>query len=327
MIDEIMAEFPFVSILIPVFNREKYIAECIESALAQTYAHFEIVIVDNASTDRTTKICQDFANRNSKIRFFENQNNIGPVRNWQRCAQEAKGNFVKILFSDDLLLKDCLQEMVAKLTKEVAFVYSACIVGAKPAMGKLRYNAAGDAQLTQAQFINALLNGDAPISPGAILLRTDDLRKNLHGNFPTSSPQEFDRYGAGPDVMISLLTSENYLSICAVAKPLIFFRVHSGSFTMQNTSNLVRECYRSALSLYIKERYGPEAWMRYLSLQWLAEIVSIRKILNPNKFIQKYEGIGVLVETYSFSLHVLNHLLRKISLQKKFVVIKDSSQK
>lgn len=327
MADEIMDELPFVSILIPVFNREQYIAECIESALTQTYAHFEIIIVDNASTDRTAKICQDFANKNSKIRFFENKSNVGPVKNWQRCAQEAQGDFVKILFSDDLLLKDCLQEMVSKLTKEVAFVYSACIVGAKSATGKLRYDAAGDAQLTRAQFINALLNGDAPISPGAVLLRTEDLRKNLHVSFPTSTPQEFDRCGAGPDVMISLLTSENYLFIRAVAKPLIFFRVHSGSFTMQNTGNSVRECYRSALSLYIKERYGAGAWMRYLTLQWLAEIVKIKKILNPIKFIKKYEGTGVLVEIYSFSRCVLSHLLRKASLQKKFVVIKDSSQK
>jgi glycosyltransferase involved in cell wall biosynthesis len=318
-----MAELPFISILIPVFNREQYIAECIESALAQTYPHFEIIVVDNASTDRTAKICQDFANKHNSIRFFENENNIGPVRNWQRCAQEAKGDFVKILFSDDLLLTDCLQDMVGKLTKDVAFVYSACYVGANAQESLLRYNAAGDAQLTQAQFVNALLNGDAPISPGAILLRADDLRKNLHTNFATSTPQEFDRYGAGPDVMISLLTSENYLSICAIANPLIFFRVHSGSFTLQNTGNAVRECYRSVLSLYLKKKYGSDAWMRYITLQWLAEIIKVKKISNPKKFIQKYEGLGTLAEVTKFALHMLSHLSRKILFNKKFVVIKD----
>jgi glycosyltransferase involved in cell wall biosynthesis len=319
-----MTECPFVSILIPVFNREQYIAECIESALAQTYSHFEIVIVDNASTDLTAKICQDFANRHNKIRFFENEKNIGPVRNWQRCAQEAKGQFSKILFSDDLLLTDCLQDMVGKLTKDIAFVYGACFVGASIEQSIVRYNAAGDAQLTQAQFINALLNGDAPISPGAVLLRTDDLRKNLHTNFATSTPQEFDRYGAGPDVMISLLTAENYLSICSIERPLIFFRVHSGSFTLQNTGNAVRECYRSALSLYLKKRYGPDVWMRYLALQWLAEIIKVKKISNPQKFIQNYEGLGTLTEVTNFVFRLFCHLSRKTLFNKKFVVIKDA---
>lgn len=319
-----MAALPFVSILIPVFNREQYIAECIESALAQTYPYFEIVIVDNASTDLTAKICQDFANRHNKIRFFENENNIGPVRNWQRCAREAKGQFVKILFSDDLLMADCLQDMVRKLTKEVAFVYSACFVGASMEQSMLRYNAAGDAQLTQAQFINALSNGDAPISPGAVLLRTDDLRKNLHTSFATSTAQEFDRYGAGPDIMISLLTSENYLSICAITKPLIFFRVHSGSFTLQNTGNAVRECYRSALSLYLKTRYGSDAWMRYLALQWLGEIIKVKKISNPKKFIQKYEGVGTTSEVNNFARRLLSHLLGKVFFYRKFVVIKNA---
>lgn len=327
MTDKTMTECPFVSILIPVFNREQYIAECIESALAQTYSHFEIVIVDNASTDLTAKICQDFANRHNKIRFFENENNIGPVRNWQRCAQEAKGQFSKILFSDDLLLTNCLQDMVSELTKDIAFVYSACFVGASIEQSIVRYNAAGDAQLMQAQFVNALLNGDAPISPGAVLLRTDDLRKNLHTNFATSTSQEFDRYGAGPDIMISLLTAENYLSICAITKPLIFFRVHSGSFTLQNTGNAVRECYRSALSLYLKTRYGADAWMRYLALQWLAEIIKVKKISNPKKFIQRYEGAGTTSEVNNFALRLLGHLLRKVLFHKKFVVIQNAPSK
>jgi glycosyltransferase involved in cell wall biosynthesis len=316
-----MIDHPLVSILIPVFNREQYIAECIESALAQSYPQFEIVIVDNASTDQTAKICRDYASRHSKIRFYENTNNIGPVRNWQRCAQEARGNLVKILFSDDLLLTSCLQEMVGKLTKDVAFVYGACLVGDDIDRSRLRYNAAGDAQLTQAQFINALVNGDAPISPGAILLRTADLRENLHTNFMSSTPQEFDRYGAGPDVMISLLTSERYLSICALAQPLIFFRVHSGSFTLQNTGNAVQDCYRSVLSLYLKKKYGFDAWARYLALQWIAQIIKERKITNPRRFIQRYEGSGTLTEVNGFGRQLLGHTAQKILFREKFVVV------
>jgi hypothetical protein len=100
--------------------------------------------------------------------------------------------------------------------------------------------------------------------------------------------------------------------------------VHSGSFTLQNTGNAVRECYRSALSLYLKKRYGPDVWMRYLALQWLAEIIKVKKISSPKKFIQKYEGLGTLTDVTNFAFRLLRHASRKTLFNKKFVVIKDA---
>ena len=121
---------PKVSILIPVFNRKEYIAECIQSALDQTYTAFEVVVVDNASEDGTWEICQQFAAVDSRVRIFRNESNIGPVRNWIRCAQEAKGALSKILFSDDCLESNCLSEMVSKLAdSKIALVYCAARIG------------------------------------------------------------------------------------------------------------------------------------------------------------------------------------------------------
>ena len=77
---------PRVSILIPVYNREALIGECIQSALFQTFTDFEVIIVDNASTDNTWGICQRFAEQDKRVRVFRNEKNIGPVRNWRRCV-------------------------------------------------------------------------------------------------------------------------------------------------------------------------------------------------------------------------------------------------
>ena len=80
---------PKVSILIPVFNRKSYISDCIQSALDQTISSIEIIIVDNASNDGTWEICQEYANRDQRIRIFRNDTNIGPVRNWKKCLDPA----------------------------------------------------------------------------------------------------------------------------------------------------------------------------------------------------------------------------------------------
>ena len=97
---------PTVSILIPVFNREEFLPDCIQSALSQKYTDFEIIVVDNASNDRSWEIAKDFALNDSRVRVFRNDVNVGPVRNWQRCLDEATGEYAKFLFSDDLMLPD-----------------------------------------------------------------------------------------------------------------------------------------------------------------------------------------------------------------------------
>ena len=66
-----------VSILVPVFNGEKYLAECIESVLAQDFADFEILIADNGSTDGTRAIIEELAVKDQRIRWWTNPSNLG----------------------------------------------------------------------------------------------------------------------------------------------------------------------------------------------------------------------------------------------------------
>jgi len=215
---------PKVSILIPVFNRHEYIAQCIQSALDQTFTDFEVVIVDNASDDGTWEICQQFAAADKRVRIFRNESNIGPVRNWRRCAQEAKGEYSKILFSDDCLEPDCLREMVPRLDDmEVALVYCAARIGKSRDESVVCYTRFESSRISSTRFLNLVLYRKAPVSPGAALLRTHDLLNNLHLQFPTSTPREFEKNGAGPDVMILLLTAREYPYVAHISKPLVFF--------------------------------------------------------------------------------------------------------
>ena len=117
-------KLPLVSICIPVFNGSDYIKECIDSVLDQNYTNFELVIVDNNSTDNTESLVKNF--KDKRIRYIKNSKNIGGINNFTRCIDLAHGEYFVLLPHDDLLLPDALEEFVRALeNKNIGFVYSA----------------------------------------------------------------------------------------------------------------------------------------------------------------------------------------------------------
>lgn len=102
---------PYISVCIPVYNCERYIGATIKSVLDQTFKNFELVILNNCSTDRTLDIIRQYMD--PRIRVIENETNIGAEGNWNKALSEARGKFVKILCADDLLYPNCLERQLA----------------------------------------------------------------------------------------------------------------------------------------------------------------------------------------------------------------------
>ena len=75
---------PLVSIGMPVYNSEQHIRQALDSVLAQDYEHFELIISDNASTDRTREVCLEYAARDKRIRYYQNERNMGIAWNQNR---------------------------------------------------------------------------------------------------------------------------------------------------------------------------------------------------------------------------------------------------
>jgi len=103
---------PKVSVFIPVFNTETFIAEAIESVLNQTFTDFELVIVDDCSTDDSFKICGKYATSDDRIRLYRNEQNLGMMPNWNHGLSLCKGEYWGKLDADDLwtdtMLEKCL---------------------------------------------------------------------------------------------------------------------------------------------------------------------------------------------------------------------------
>jgi glycosyltransferase involved in cell wall biosynthesis len=111
--EDVSSRLPTVSVCIAVRNCEAYIAAAIDSVLHQRYDDFEIVVVDNASTDGTVSVVRSI--RDHRVRLVENPVNVGPCHNWNRSIQEARGRYVKVFGADDILYPDCLSEQAAIL--------------------------------------------------------------------------------------------------------------------------------------------------------------------------------------------------------------------
>ena len=107
------AHSPTVSIGLPVYNGEQFLAQALDSVLAQTVRDYELIISDNASTDRTAEICREYAARDPRIRYYRNANNMGAAFNYNRVFQLSRGEYFKWLADDDLcaptFLERCLE--------------------------------------------------------------------------------------------------------------------------------------------------------------------------------------------------------------------------
>ena len=103
---------PMVGIGMPVFNGERFIAEAIESFLAQTFKDFQLVIVDNHSTDATSEICQSFASRDPRVRYIKQRQNYGLNFNFNSAFRLTSGKYFKWAAYDDVCAPEFLGRCV-----------------------------------------------------------------------------------------------------------------------------------------------------------------------------------------------------------------------
>jgi glycosyltransferase involved in cell wall biosynthesis len=101
-----------VSVLMTSYNREKFIAEAIESVLSSTYTNFELIVVDDGSADETVAIAKSYSQKDPRVQVHRNEKNLGDYHNRNKAASYASGKYIKYLDSDDLMYKHTLQVMV-----------------------------------------------------------------------------------------------------------------------------------------------------------------------------------------------------------------------
>ena len=104
---------PTVTVAVPVYNGERFLRECLESVAAQSFVDYEVLVIDDGSTDSSPELMMEYARCDPRIRALRNSSNLGLARNWNECMLQAQGKWVKFLFQDDRLDPRCLEVMMA----------------------------------------------------------------------------------------------------------------------------------------------------------------------------------------------------------------------
>lgn len=243
---------PLISVCIPTYNGAEYLRECLDSILAQTFTDFEVLIVDDQSSDETIAISQEYASLDERIKVVQNPRNLGLVGNWNRCAELASSEWIKFVFQDDLIAPTCLEKMLAVAEPDSAIVFCRrdfIFEGNVSEQTKQAY--------AKVAFPEAFLPASISISPQEISTATlKHFGKNFIGE-PTVvmlRRSVFERFGAFNPNLIQWCDWEFWIRVASntgivyVPESLATFRVHGKSTT---SANIAKRFFRQELDLCI----------------------------------------------------------------------------
>ena len=177
------SDHPLVSVVTPVYNGAAYLAECIESVLAQTFSNWEYVILDNVSTDETPEIARRYAEQDSRIRVIRPDTFLGQTANSNRILRQIspQSKYCKVLHADDWLFPECLERMVslAERFPEVGIVSAYRLEETRVTLDGLPPSIE---VLSGVDVARSRLLGEPPYpfmfgSPSSLLIRSDLIRK------------------------------------------------------------------------------------------------------------------------------------------------------
>lgn len=232
---------PRISICIPVYNGAKYLEQCLDSVLSQTFSDFEVLIVDDKSSDESFSIAQKYAAADSRFRLVRNEQNLGLVGNWNKCVTLAQGEWIKYLFQDDIFEPKCLEKLYAVTDLGCSFIVCRRnFIFENPTYElKKVYD-----YFMHEGFIESIFRGTTKILAKQFCEASlDRIGDNFIGE-PTSvmlHRSAFERFGAFNDKLIQLCDLEYWLRVAIhtgvvfVPETLVQFRVHEGGATAINS--------------------------------------------------------------------------------------------
>jgi glycosyltransferase involved in cell wall biosynthesis len=234
-----------ISVIITAYNTEKYIAEAIESVLVQTYPHFELILVDDGSTDKTLAIMQEYQKRDKRIMIDSHENmGMGPSSN--RAIKMAKGEYIARLDADDRMLPKRLEVQVDYLKKHPEVNMVSCLAEYMNEKGQNfgiiqkmpTYNNAEDAN-------KSLEQGNLIGCPHAGFMATKEVFESVNGY--RNLPCYID-----VDLFTRMVEKGNHLVI--LPEVFLHYRLHNSSVTVKSGKKLLAQQTRDWLRACLQAR-------------------------------------------------------------------------
>lgn len=222
---------PFVSVLTPVYNGEKFISECIESVLSSKYNNFEYIIINNCSTDNTLEIANHYAQQDSRIRVSTNTDFLCLIGNHNEALRQMSPNskYCKLVQADDTVFPECISEMVSlcETYPSIGAVASLRLLGDWVLCSGLPYPSCfinGKEMARWSLLSNKYVYG----SPTTVIYRSDVIRERL------PAPMNEESQHADEELFYSILQQNDFGFL---HKVLSHCKRHKGQATSFSRSN------------------------------------------------------------------------------------------
>lgn len=268
---------PLVSVLIPVYNRVDLIERALKSAVEQTYQPLEIVVIDNCSSDGTWELVCDWAQRDRRIRAMRNESNLGPARSWQRGWEACRGDYVKVVWSDDWMEKNCVAKCLEHLHKEETQLVFTSVIIHRPEGMESAYGFPGRHNFSREEFFyRAVVEAQMPVSPGCMMAaRHIAWFRTLFPGWPKLQ-QIAQQTGAGTDLLWVWEAAQRLPKIGYIEEPLNHFHAGATSLTMCQTSRVMsgyRWGYRYFVSKLLDDPSLRQRWQHWRPNRFYSESV------------------------------------------------------
>lgn len=277
---------PKISILVPVFNGEAFLAACLDSVLAQDFADCEILISDDGSTDDSPAIVAQYAARDRRIRWWKNDRNLGLAANFNHCLRSAKGEYIKFVLQDDLLLSPTVLRHLVELLEahpEVSLAGSASeIIDATSRVIAQRRPFQPGIRNGRLLILQCLEQANLIGEPSLVLFR----RAQATAGFDETLPQVLDL-----DLWFQLLEQGDFGYL---AEPQCAFRQHAGQQTRVNRDKGVQD------ELLLIRKWYAKPWVQAgLTRQALfKQIYNLRRNSDPTAASLTGEMLQLLGRTW-----------------------------
>ncbi len=268
---------PKLSVCIPVYNGAEFIKEAIDSVLSQSFTDFEIVVVDNQSTDNTISLVKSYSD--SRIKLFVNDTNIGMIPNWNKAMEYATGKYIKILPADDFIYPGCLEKQMKIMEADTNA--SIAMVGGRRNIidetGKILFNrgfSKSECEVSGFAAINknARSGGNIIGEGAAVMFRKSILTKT--GNFNSDIFYVLDL-----DLWYKILLHGNYHALPDVVSA---FRVSKSSASVNVVKKQREDVAKFINKIYLNKEY---------QLSWLSSKIGLFKafaLTEAKKILYKY---------------------------------------
>lgn len=270
-----MVQRPLVSVCVPTYNYGRFLSDCIDSVLAQTFTDWELLVCDDCSSDDTEEIVEQYAKSDRRIKFLKNRQRLGMNGNIRRAAESGTGKYLKMLCSDDWLAPECL-EVLCNLMEQ-----NPQVVVATPA--EIACNEEGNPTHFQFLFGKAI-----SIIPGEKMLDRVARGEGLggHSSFLIRSAA-YRAVGGYDDTLLYAADYDLGARLCRIGDylhvdtPLLYARIQPTSSSSINTRRLfdVIDWFEIPRKVFRHRRLGDREWRRYqritanLTARYLVNIV------------------------------------------------------